>query len=307
MAKAKIAVIGAGRMGHSIAFRFAWAGHPVAVFDAVPQMRQSLPDRVRAAAALVEADARCLESIAAHESLEAAVAGADWVIEAVPEILPLKQELFAELDRLTPPTVILTSNTSTIPIHDISLHVLNKQRVVGTHFWNPAHVLKLVEVVQMEEENLPAVEKTLALLREAGWRPFHVKRDIPGFIGNRLQHALKQEAIALVAAGVCDGETVDEIVRLGFGARLGAIGPLEQSDLGGLESTLSIHKVLMHDLDCTREPHPLLVDLVRRGELGVKTLKGFRTWTPEKVRELEERRNAFLAEEARRAAAQYRK
>jgi 3-hydroxybutyryl-CoA dehydrogenase len=109
-------------------------------------------------------------------------------------------------------------------------------------------------------------------------RPVHVKADIPGFIGNRLQHAMKREAIALVAAGHCTAEALDEVVRHGFGARLAAIGPLEQADLGGLELTLAIHETLMPDLDRTAVPHPLLVEKVRRGETGVAVGKGFREW-----------------------------
>jgi 3-hydroxybutyryl-CoA dehydrogenase len=136
-------------------------------------------------------------------------------------------------------------------------------------------------------------------LQGAGWHPVLVCRDIPGFIGNRLQHALKREAIALVAAGVCDAKTVDDVVKLGFGARLAVLGPLEQSDLVGLDMTKAIHDVLMPDLDTTPHSHPLLNELVARGELGMKSGKGFRRWSEEEARAVRERLRDFLIRTAR--------
>ncbi len=133
-----------------------------------------------------------------------------------------------------------------------------RERVLGTHFWNPPHLVPLVEVVQSDETHPRHIEWTMALLIRCGLEPVHVRADVPGFVGNRLQHALKREAIALVAAGVCDAETLDTVVKHGFGARLGVIGPLEQADLGGLSLTLQIHEVVMPALDNTPEPHPLL-------------------------------------------------
>ncbi len=120
----------------------------------------------------------------------------------------------------------------------------------------------------------------MALLDRIGMKPVHVAADVPGFVGNRLQHALKREAIALVANGVCTAETVDTVTRFGFGRRLGIVGPLEQSDLTGLELTLAIHETLIPDLDRTPGPHPLLVEKVRWGETGAAAGQGFRTWAP---------------------------
>ena len=130
----------------------------------------------------------------------------------------------------------------------------------------------------------------------------HVRRDIPGFIGNRLQHALKREAIALVAAGVCDAETIDTVVKTGFGARMAVLGPLEQSDLVGLDLTLDISKVLVADLDRSAGPNPFLREKVKAGKLGMKTGEGFRRWTPEQAEEVRERLRRFLAEQARARA-----
>jgi 3-hydroxybutyryl-CoA dehydrogenase len=129
--------------------------------------------------------------------------------------------------------------------------------------------------------------------------PVHVRRDIPGFVGNRLQHAMKREAIALVAAGVCDAETIDTVVREGFGARTAVLGPMEQSDLVGLDLALDIAEVLYSDLDRTVGPHPLLRDKVKAGKLGMKTGEGFRKWTPEQADAVRSRLSRFLAEQAK--------
>src|SRR4029079_11698726 len=167
--------------------------------------------------------------------------------------------------------------------------VADKRRVLGAHFWNPPYLVPLVEIVLMSDANRPAADTVAALLRAIGRHPVLVHRDIPGFIGNRLQHALKREAIALVAAGVCDAETIDDVVKYGFGARLAVLGPLEQSDLVGLDLTKAIHDTLMPDLDVTPHTHPYLETLVARGELGMKTGKGFREWTPQQADAVRER------------------
>jgi 3-hydroxybutyryl-CoA dehydrogenase len=171
--------------------------------------------------------------------------------------------------------------------------------VVGTHFWNPPHLVPLVEVTQNEFTSAETVRKTLALLREAGRKPVHVKKDIPGFVGNRLQHALKREAIALVASGVCDADTIDEVVKSGFGARMAVLGPMEQTDLVGVDLTLDIQNTLIADLDRSTEPTKLIKDLVAQGKLGMRTGEGFRKWTPQSADAVRERLRQFLAEQAK--------
>ena len=150
------------------------------------------------------------------------------------------------------------------------------------------------------------MRKTIALLREAGRKPVHVKRDLPGFVGNRLQHALKREAIALVSAGVCDADTIDEVVKSGFGARMAVLGPMEQSDLVGLDLTLDIQNVLLKDLDRGTQPTQFLKDKVAAGKLGMRTGEGFRRWTPRAADEVRERLRRFLAEQARKHKAERR-
>jgi 3-hydroxybutyryl-CoA dehydrogenase len=296
----KIAVVGAGLMGHGIAQIFADAGHAVAIHDPDPVALARVPERVREIFRALDSDAAAAERVALHERLEDAVKHANFVIEAAPERLPVKREIFAALDALTGPDVVLASNTSAIPIRDIAAKVRNRSRVIGAHFWNPPHFVSLVEVIQSDATDARFVARTMELLASAGMSPVHVKRDIPGFIGNRLQHALKREAIALVANGVCDAETLDRVVTEGFGSRLGVLGPLEQSDMVGLGLTLDAHRVLIEDLDCTRGPHPYLEAKVNAGETGMAVGQGFRRWTPEQAATVRKRFLDHLASEARK-------
>jgi len=295
----KIVVVGGGLMGHGIAYLFAAAGHHVNVFEPSAELRSSLPRRLQAIIELLDDDPRLLERIAAHGSLQEAAQGANWAFEAAPEKLPLKQQIFAELEKLVAPTTVLASNSSAIPSTEIGRHLVHRQRVVGTHFWNPPHLVPLVEVIQNERTGEEVVQGTMELLRHAGKVPVHVRRDIPGFVGNRLQHAMKREAIALIAAGVCDAETIDVVVREGFGARTAVLGPMEQSDLVGLDLALDIAEVLYADLDRTAGPHSLLRDKVKAGKLGMKTGEGLRKWSTEEADAVRTRLSRFLAEQAK--------
>ena len=276
MTKAKIAVLGAGLMGHGIAQIFAAAGHDVAITDPDESVLNSAPDRIRAIFELLEQDAAGVRNITLQPNVEATVAGADVVFEAAPEKLELKQAIFANLSDLTGDNVILASNTSGLPISQIAANSSAAERVVGTHFWNPPHLIPLVEVIQGEQTREDVALAAIDLLNGVGKTAVHAKKDIPGFIGNRLQHALKREAIALVENGVCDAETVDLVVKEGFGMRLAVMGPLENSDLVGLNLTLDIHEFLLADLDRSTAPQKLLRDKVAAGELGMAVGHGFK-------------------------------
>jgi 3-hydroxybutyryl-CoA dehydrogenase len=296
-----IGVIGAGLMGHGIAYLLAAAGHTVRIYDPSTQWRESLNARLESARALLDGDSALVSRISAHDQMAPAMKDVAFVFEAAPEKLPLKQQLFAELESLTAPDTILASNSSAIPSTRIGEKLRQRGRVVGTHFWNPPHLVPLVEVIQNERTTDATVAKTMALLRMAGRNPVHVKKDIPGFVGNRLQHALKREAIALIAAGVCDADTIDEVVKTGFGARMAVLGPMEQTDLVGVDLTLDIQYVLMAELDRATEPTPLIKNLVASGKLGMRTGEGFRKWTPQSADAVRERLRTFLAEQAKAA------
>ena len=300
-----IGIVGGGLMGHGIAYLLAAVGHTVAVYEPSAELRATLPQRLAAIGKLLEDDPALTRDIAVHETLAPAMHGASFVFEAAPEKLPLKQQLFAEIEKLVAPETILASNSSAIPSTEIGRRLKHRARVLGTHFWNPPHLVPLVEVTENEKTSAETVRKTMDLLRGAGKVPVHVRRDVPGFVGNRLQHAMKREAIALVASGVCDAETIDIVVREGFGARAAVLGPMEQTDLVGVDLTLDIAEVLYRDLDATPGPHPFLREKVRAGKLGMKTGEGMRKWTPEQAEAVRGRLARFLADQAkaRRKAA----
>ncbi len=288
-----IGVIGGGRMGAAIAQIFASDGCDVILVEPDGKTRAAIPARI---AAICEARRQddAASRVATRAAMDDELAGCALVIEAAPEKLELKQAIFERLSALCGPATILATNTSVIPVTDIGARASHPERVVGTHFWNPPYAVRLVEVVQTAATSPETVERTMALMARAGQMPVHVRRDVPGFIGNRLQHALKREAIALVQNGVCDAATVDFVIRNSFGARLGIMGTLEQSDLVGLNLTLDIHKVILSDLDRSTEPQKLLVDLVAAGKTGASAGEGFRTWNDEERAELQGRLDRAL-------------
>jgi 3-hydroxybutyryl-CoA dehydrogenase len=295
-----VAIVGAGLMGLAIGQVFAARGHDVTLYDLSNEMLASALERAGTIFDLLEQDKDAgLAHLKTESDLAKAVAGAGLVIEAGPERLAVKREIFLELERLTDASVVLATNTSAIPIREIVAPLDQKFRVLGTHFWNPPYLVPLVEVVEAEATSPELVSWTIDLLRSVGLRPVRLRADIPGFIGNRMQHALKREAIAIVASGVCDAETVDTVVKYGFGLRLPILGPLEQSDLVGLELTLAIHETLMPALDVTPVAHPLLVQLVAEGKTGAKQGEGFRRWTPEEADALQKSVNEYLVSAAK--------
>jgi 3-hydroxybutyryl-CoA dehydrogenase len=285
----RITIVGAGLMGNGIAAVFAARGHEVTLHDPVPAALQAAPARIRAVLADLGWDAAAAGRVKLEGTLEAAVAGADFVTEAAPEKLELKQELFARIGPATGPDCLLASNTSVIPIGRIGAKMADASRLVGTHWWNPPYLIPLVEVVQAEKTDPKWIPRCMALLERAGKRPVHVKKDVPGFVGNRLQHALWREAIALVDAGVCDAATVDEVIKSSFGIRLPVLAPLENADLVGLDLTEDIHNVILPHIDRGEKPGRILSEKVKKGELGMKTGKGFYDWTPEKADEVRAR------------------
>src|SRR5580658_6027544 len=295
----KIGVIGGGLMGHGIAYLFAAAGHPVGLFEPNADIRASLPKRLQAIVDLFKDDPALLKLIEAHDQLAPAMKGSAFIFEAAPEKLPLQQKVIAELEAVVAADTELASNSSAILSTDIGRDLKYRERVVGTHFWNPPHLVPLVEVIQNEKTSDAVVRATMDLLRHAGKIPVHVRRDIPGFVGNRLQHAMKREAIALVAAGVCDAETIDTVVKEGFGARTAVLGPMEQSDLVGLDLALDIAEVLYEHLDRTAHAPDILREKLKAGKLGMKSGEGLRKWEPGEADAVRTRLSQFLVDQAK--------
>jgi 3-hydroxybutyryl-CoA dehydrogenase len=281
MSKARIAVIGAGLMGHGIAQVFALAGHDVTITDAVVTSLDTVQSRIAANLRDLGEDANAAERVQPCIDVAQAVRDADYVVEAVSENLALKQQLFAEIERHTRSDTILASNTSVIPITEIMQGLTVRERALGTHWWNPPFLVPLVEVIGTQWTAPEVVAWTMGLHESAGKKPAHVKKDVPGFIGNRLQHALWREAISLVEHGVCDAETVDAVVKASFGRRLAVLGPLENADLVGTDLTLAIHGTVLPAIESRPAPSPYLEKLVADGKLGFKSGEGFRKWSPE--------------------------
>jgi 3-hydroxybutyryl-CoA dehydrogenase len=278
---ARIAVIGAGLMGHGIAQVFARAGHGVRVYDTSAAMLATLQQRIRRNLLDLGQDPGATDRVSGHADLAETLAGAAFVFEAGPENLSLKQRIFADIETAAPPEAILASNTSVIPITQIMQLLRVPGRALGTHWWNPPYLVPLVEVIRTPATSTASVESMTALLNGAGKTPVTVEKDVPGFVGNRLQHALWREAIALVQNGVCDAKTVDTVVKASFGRRLAVLGPLENADLVGTDLTLAIHETVLPDLDRTPGALPLLRQLVEDGKLGMKSGEGFQHWNAE--------------------------
>ena len=286
MTKARIAVIGAGLMGHGIAQVFALGGYDVAVYDSVAASLKTVRDRIAANLRDLDEDVTAYERVRPVGDLAEAVREADYVVEAAPEDLALKQRLFAEIEGYVRPDTILASNTSVIPITQIMGGLKHRERALGTHWWNPPYLVPLVEVIGTEWTSQAAIDTTMALHAAVGKTPAHVKKDVPGFIGNRLQHALWREAVSLVERGICDAETVDTVIKAAFGRRLAVLGPLENADMVGTDLTLAIHRTVLPDIESRPGPSPYLEKLVADGKLGFKSGEGFRKWTPEQQQAL---------------------
>ena len=289
MAKARIAVVGAGLMGHGLAQVFALAGHEVTLTDAHAPTLATAKDRILANLSDLGDDMTALARVRTNPDLAESVRDADYIVEAVREDLGVKQKLFADVERAARRDAILASNTSVIPITAIMGGLAHRERALGTHWWNPPYLVPLVEVIGTQWTSPEAIAFTMKLHEDIGKTPVHVKRDVPGFVGNRLQHALWREAVSLVENGICDAETVDTVIKAAFGRRLAVLGPLENADLVGTDLTLAIHQTVLPAIESRPGPSPYLEKLVADGKLGMKSGEGFRTWTPVQQAELRAR------------------
>jgi 3-hydroxyacyl-CoA dehydrogenase len=302
----RLAVIGAGTMGHGIAQVFAQAGLQVALTDsnagvlgrAIQRIQGNLETCIGHNPVFVDGGraATVLERIIVTSDLAEAVSQADFVVEAVFEDLEVKHEVLRQIEEHCPSHVIITSTTSSYCVRDLAVALGHPERFLVTHYWNPPYIIPVVEVVPGEHTSAEAVQTAVTLLATVGKYPALVKKDAPGFVGNRLQHALRREAIAIVAEGIASPEDVDLIARLSFGLRLPVVGPLETVDLGGLDLTLAIQTYLLPELDRSTAPLPLVRDKVTRGELGAKAGKGFYDWSPGRAASVIRRRDEALLE-----------
>lgn len=297
-----IGIVGAGLMGHGIAQVFAQSGYKVSIFDADTAVLEKAKERIAAnfdsfiqlKLAAYEDRERCLKLITVSKNLPEFCNGPQVIIEAISEDMAAKKNIYAAIEKYTSSSTILTSNTSALSITDISGALEHKSRFLGTHFWNPPHIIPCVEVIKgasTAEDNFNTVYK---LMEKVGKVPVRVLKDVPGFLGNRLQHAMWREAISLQEKEIASAEDIDKVVKYGFGIRMSFIGPLETADLAGLVLTRDIHKYLFPYLESSTEPSPVLDALVAKGATGVKAGQGFYHWTPEKIQQLIQQRDTIL-------------
>lgn len=285
-----ILICGAGMMGKNIAFVFASnPDYQVGLYDLYPtdvpagirtNTRQLVDKGVLTAA---EVDDR-LSRISFTTDMDSdLVKNADLVIEAVFEDMKIKRETFAKLEARCAPDTIFCTNSSVMSPSEISRELKHRERFVGTHFWNPGHLIPLVEVVKSDASSDEVAQTVMDVLSSVGKEPVLCQKDVPGFIANRMQHALWREAISIVERGIADAATVDKAVRCSFGLRLPQLGPLENADMVGTDLTWNIHDYILKDLEDSHAPSPLLTKLRDEGKIGFKTGEGFQTWTPEET------------------------
>ena len=279
-----VVIIGGGIMGGDIATVFAAKGWRVQVVSPSQKTRDALAKRVETGLGKLAAEAGHGSNVSAYAKLgDIAWTGVSLVVEAATEDLPLKQRLFAEIETLVGPDVPLASNTSNFPIGEIGKGLKHRGRVVGMHFFMPAHLVPLVEIVSSEATDPKVAERLVALMSELGKAPIWVKKDIPGFVGNRIQHAMLREALYLVDEGICTAEAVDIAVRYGFGFRFIACGPIMQKEMSGWDTNLTVGSALYPHLYKNDAPPPMLEAMVAKGHLGMKTKRGFWEWDDAKI------------------------
>ncbi|MDP1839057.1 MAG: 3-hydroxyacyl-CoA dehydrogenase NAD-binding domain-containing protein [Reyranella sp.] len=276
-------VLGGGTMGVGIIAMFLGGGWKVDVVSRSASTRDGLP---AAAAKALAAMGKSVDTsgLATYATLpEAPWPKIDLVVETVTEDLALKQQIFADMEKLARPDCALTSNSSSFPISEIAKGLKTQGRMMGLHFFMPAHLIPLVEVVRSVHTDIPTAEKIGAIMSSLGKRPVQVKKDVIGFLGNRIQGALMREALWLIEQGVASPEDIDATVRLSFGFRYAAAGPIMQKEHSGWDTTCAVAKIIWPDLTNADGPPPVLQRNVDEGRIGFKTKAGFFPWNDESI------------------------
>ena len=278
-------VIGGGIMGGDIATVFATHGWTVHVMSPSAKTRDALPARIAAGLTKLGAPAGHAAAVHCYAELKTIPwANVSIVVEAATEDLPLKRKLFAEIEALAKPDIPLTSNTSNFPIGEIAKGLKHPQRVAGLHFFMPAHLVPLVEVVSSALTDAKVAEGLVQLLKDLNKAPIWVKKDVPGFVGNRLQHAMMREALYLIDDGVTDAEGIDTAVRYGFGFRFIACGPMMQKEMSGWDTNYLVGEALYPHLHTEQKPPASLKAMVDKGRTGMKAKAGMWDWDDDKIK-----------------------
>lgn len=282
--KTQVAIVGGGIMGGDIAILFAAGGWKVHVMSPSQKTRDALPARVATGLKKLAAPRAAMVNVKSYPALEAL----PWkdiglVVEAATEDLALKQKLFERIESLARPDIPLTTNTSNFLIGDVGKPVKRRGRVAGLHFFMPAHLVPLVEIVSADATDTKVAEHLVALMKGLDKVPIWVKKDVPGFVGNRLQHAMMREALYLIGDGIISPEGIDDAVRYGFGFRFIACGPMLQKEMSGWDTNAIVGAALYPHLYSQTTYPPFVQDMVDKGRLGMKTKRGFWQWTDESI------------------------
>lgn len=292
-----IAVIGAGTMGHAIAGCFALYGYHVSIYESFEEVRSTCIEKIRKQYEFLQEEdvinperiEKSLANIETFEELEFAVKDADYIIEAIPERLDLKQELFENLIKYAPADAIIASNTSSIAFSDLTakMEEKDKARTMVCHWYNPAHLIPLVELSffgNMTESRYQEVEDLYHSIEK---RPAKVQKDIPGLLANRIQQGIAREVFSLMAMGAADPKDIDIALKYGPAFRYATTGQLEVTDFGGLDIWCTVGDNLLSVMDRSAEASPLLREKVEEGKLGFKTGEGFFSYPEEKKQEIQ--------------------
>lgn len=280
----QVAIIGGGIMGGDIATVFAARNWQVHVMSPSQKTRDALAPRVDAGLKKIHADSACAKNVATYVRMEDVPWQAiDLVIEAVTEDLPLKQKLFAQIETLVRPDTPIATNTSNFKIGAVSQGLKSAARMAGLHFFMPAHLVPLVEVVSADTTDPAVAARLEQIMKDVGKAPIRVNKDVPGFVGNRLQQALMREAMWMIHDGVTTAEGIDTAVRYGFGFRFVACGPFLQKEMSGWDTNFAVATSLYPDLHNEKTPPPFFKAMVERGHVGMKAKHGFWPWTDESI------------------------
>lgn len=293
----KVAVMGTGTMGPGMGAVLARAGYQVALYDTSTEaLERAKAGYELAWGVLDRLETPAIEggSVRYASDLADALAGAELVMEAIPENLELKQRVYAEYEQHVGPQVIIASNTSGIPATKIAADLQHPERVVVMHWSNPPHLIPMVEVVPGERTSQATVDAALAVIKDVGYVPCLLKKEVPGFVENRVLYAIMRECLALVDEGVVSADELDVNVKWGIGYKLAVIPPMHLLDMAGMDIYTAVASYLNPDLSNASEVSPTIKDLVARGRLGMKTKGGLFDYTDEEVGALRAERGAAL-------------
>jgi len=276
-------VVGGGTMGADVAVVLLRAGCRVDVVESRAEAHAGIHEKVSGNLAAIgrQDGAGLLRVVATLQEVQ--WPQTDLVIECIPEVLEYKRKLFASLVELAPAHALLASNSSSFPISQVCEGLPTRERMLGLHFFMPAHIVPLAEVVMGPDTDPELAQGLYVFIRRCGSVPIMVRKDVPGFVGNRLQHALGREAFSMIQDGIVSAEDIDNAVRFGFGFRYVAAGPILQKEHAGFDVHAAAAATIYPSLSNASEPPSVLADKPRDGHLGMKTGQGFYSWTPEKI------------------------